>query len=56
MGARISAATEKAVKLVQGGEPVFKAAMKAGIYPSTLYAALKRLGVSVIPKQSKEKT
>ncbi len=56
MGARISAATEQAIKLVQAGQPVFKAAMKAGIYPSTLYAAMKRLGIAVIPKESKEKT
>lgn len=50
MGARISSATEKAIQLVKDGKPVFKAAMECGIYPSTLYAALKRLGLWPLAK------
>jgi hypothetical protein len=53
MGARISSATERALKLVAGGMPVYKAAVQAGIYPTTLYAALERIGKHKRTKRSK---
>lgn len=56
MGARISAATEKALKLVKGGMPVFKAAVQCGIYPTTLYAAMERMGMNKRTKRYKQKT
>ena len=41
MGARQSAETLQAIRLYQGGDSVYEAAKKAGIYPTTLYRALK---------------
>lgn len=46
MSGKISSATERAIELFKGGMSVYKAAVQCGIYPSTLYAAIKRLGVT----------
>ena len=43
MSGRPSAATEKALKLVEKGVPPYRAAKKAGIQPSTIYRALAKL-------------
>jgi hypothetical protein len=40
---RPSAATEKALKLVEKGMPAFAAAKKVGIAPSTIYRALAKM-------------
>ena len=42
MGARQSAETLHAIRLHLDGDSVYEAARKAGIYPTTLYKALKR--------------
>ena len=41
MGAKVSAEMKHALQLVKAGLPVYEAATKAGIYPSSLYKALK---------------
>lgn len=43
MSGRPSAATEKALKLIEKGVPPFRAAKKVGIDPSTIYRALAKL-------------
>jgi hypothetical protein len=42
MSGRTSAATERALKLVEKGLPPFRAAKKVGIQPSTIYRALAK--------------
>ena len=42
MSGRPSAATERALKLVEKGVPPYRAAKKAGIQPSTIYRALAK--------------
>ena len=51
MGARTSEETKQAIKLFQEGMPVYKAAIQCGIYPSTLYNALVRLGLHTPAKR-----
>ena len=43
MSGRPSAATERALKLVEKGVPPYRAALKAGVQPSTIYRALAKL-------------
>ena len=43
MGAKRSAEMCLALKLTKGGMPVYRAAKKAKVYPSSLYRALKSL-------------
>lgn len=43
MTARISSATERALKRVQSGSSAYAAARKEGIALSTIYRALKRI-------------
>lgn len=42
MGAKLSAETIRAMQLVDGGMAIYKAAVMAGVYPSTVYKALER--------------
>lgn len=42
MSGRTSAATERALKLVEKGVPPFRAAKQAGVNPSTIYRALAK--------------
>lgn len=46
MAGRISAATERAIRMVKKGVTPMQAAQKQGIAPSTLYAAMKRLNIA----------
>ena len=43
MSGRPSAATERALKLVEKGVAPYRAAKKAGVQPSTVYRALKKM-------------
>lgn len=43
MSGRPSAATEQAMKLIAKGVPPYRAALKVGIQPSTIYRALAKL-------------
>lgn len=49
-----SAKTHRAIALHEEGMSVFKAAAKVGIYPTTLYNALERLGKKKKPKKRKK--
>jgi len=42
MSGRPSAATERALKLVERGVPPYRAAKLAGVQPSTVYRALAK--------------
>lgn len=50
MAGRISAATERALRMVQRGTTPLQAAIKQGIAPSTLYMAMKRMGIEATKK------
>lgn len=43
MSGRPSAATERALKMIEKGVAPFRAAKKAGVDPSTIYRALAKL-------------
>lgn len=51
MAGRMSAATERALRMVQKGTTPLQAAIKQKIAPSTLYMAMKRLGIESKAKQ-----
>ena len=53
MGAKVSAETNRAVKLWQEGMSVGAAAGKCGILPATLYRALHRLGLKIMQPKPK---
>lgn len=48
MAGRTSAATERALRMVARGEIPLRAAQKQGIAPSTIYQAMKRLGIASV--------
>ena len=50
MGAKVSAETKQAIKLHSLGKSIYVAAAMAGIMPSTLYRALKRLTKKKVAK------
>lgn len=52
MAGRMSAATERALRLVQKGMTPLQAAIKQKIAPSTLYMAMKRLGIEAKKKEA----
>ncbi len=54
MGALVSAQTKRAIRYHTEGLPVYAAAKKAGIAPSTLYRAIERAKAAK-PAQPKEK-
>lgn len=51
MAGRMSAATERALRMVKRGEAPLQAAIKQKIAPSTLYMAMKRLGIEAKKKE-----
>lgn len=50
MAGRMSAATERALRMVQKGVTPLQAAIKQKIAPSTLYMAMKRMGIESTKK------
>jgi len=54
MAGRMSAATERAIRMVQKGATPLHAAIKQGIAPSTLYMAMKRLGIEAKKKEGSQ--
>lgn len=50
MAGRMSAATERAIRMVQKGVTPLQAAQRQKIAPSTIYNAMKRLGIKPADK------
>jgi hypothetical protein len=55
MAGRMSAATERALRMVQRGTTPLQAAIKQKIAPSTLYMAMKRMGIESTKKLDEAK-
>ncbi len=51
MAGRMSAATERAIRMVARGEVPLRAAIKQGIAPSTIYNAMRRLGIATARRE-----